>query len=328
MILLLDLGGDVEKRNKELGFMHVIISPILKIIRKESSPARRALESLLIEIELAINSLSDVLSRLKKRYEDLYTSAVKSVAQRNMAKATIYVNELVEIRKIILRLTISHNFLEQLKVRLGTLNELDKAAPLLISLNKTIEYLKPVVAPIVPGVAVSLDKISSEINSLLGSTAVPTNIMDTEKIRLSSKEAEELMKKIINDAVKTVDTSLPKLIPELSKLISTDLSEEIILPTEIFSTQSDVKKTSEDNKISMSKEADNNIIKDVQKISTANVQRKIDDLENKLLDYIVARGGFLDINDFCKLYGYTREEVSTALDSLVKKGRIKIVNRS
>lgn len=333
--MLVDYGGDVERRGRDTGLLGSIIAPLLRVFRKgETSPIKRTLESVLVEIEIALNSVGEVLSKLRKRYEDLYTSAVKAVAQRNIGKATIYVNELVEIKKIILRLTISYNFLEQLKVRLGTLNELDKAIPLLVSLNKTIEYLKPQIAPIVPGVAVSLEKISSEINAILGSTSMTPSILDTEKIRLSSREAEELMKKIVEDAVKTVDTSLPKLLPELSRLAPVEsLDGSVVLPSDFMAIEIGPARgltggVQRGEKTSV-RQDENVYRKALDQGARASAPRRdrIEEVEERLIDYVVARGGFLDINDFCKTYGYSREDVMAALDSLVKKGRINIVNK-
>ncbi|MEL9929303.1 MAG: hypothetical protein QXJ51_01410 [Sulfolobales archaeon] len=319
-------GGDVERKYRETGFFGTLLEGFMKIFRREVSPMKRTIESILAEIEAATLSIEEVLGKLKRRYEDLYTSAIKSVTQKNIAKATIYVNELVEIRKIFRRLMISYNFLEQLKIRLQTLNELDKAYPLLLSLSRTIDYLKPQILPIVPGVAVSLEKISSEINSVLGSTSVPSSVVEESYLRLGSREAEELMRKIVEEAEKSVNSKLPELLPELSKLVPPErLEEDVVLPKDILAVNI-LNPDREKDRTSISKEE--NISKS-RASHTASSQKhdipKLEDVEKMLLDYITTRGGFLDIKDFSTQYKIPREYVMAALDNLVKKGKVNIV---
>ncbi len=314
------------KRGSEIGILGVFGS-IARFFKRGSSTIKRTLENVIAEIEASLLSIDEVMTKLKKRYDDLYTLALKAVADKNIARATIYVNELIEIRNIYKRLTISFNFLEQLKIRLQTLNELDKLMPTLLSAKNSIEYLKPQIAPIVPGVALSLDRISSEINMILTSASMPTPIEGVDQIRLVNKEAEELLKKLVIEAEKTVDSKLPRLIPELSKLVNKPLIEQdITLPSDTMAIL--VQKT-QDSSI----ESSESLTKNMNVAGRSSVQSikkpvRIEEVEERLIDYIISRGGFLDINDFCRTYGYSREEVKVALDNLVAKGRINIVNRS
>ena len=327
--MVFDYEGGIKK-STEISILGVFGS-IVKFFKRGSSTIKRTLENVIAEIESSLMSIDEVMTKLKKRYEDLYTLALRAVAEKNTARATIYVNELVEIRNIYKRLTISYNFLEQLKIRLQTLNELDKLMPTLLSARNSIEYLKPQIAPIVPGVALSLDRISSEINYILNSSSIPAPIEGADQFRLVNKEAEELMKKIITEAERMVESKLPKLIPELSKLVNKPLIEqEISLPSDTFAiaipktqgTPTAPAQTSEQ----LVKVPDNAATKSGYQQHRRPV--RIEEVEEKLLDYIISRGGFLDINDFCNVYGYSREEVKVALDNLVAKGRINIVNRS
>ncbi|MEZ0290581.1 MAG: hypothetical protein ABWJ42_05775 [Sulfolobales archaeon] len=318
-------GGDVEKRFREKTLLDSIFDSIFRFFKRDTSPIKRTIESILVEIESATLSIEEVLSKLKKRYEDLYTSAIRAVTQKNIAKATIYVNELVEIRKIFKRLMISYNFLEQLKIRLQTLNELDKAYPLLASLSKTIEYLKPQILPIVPGVAVSLEKISSEINSVLGSSSMPSPVVEENYIRLGSREAEDLMRKIVEEAEKSVNSKLPELLPELSKLVPPErLEEDISLPKDMFAINVNTtgKNSSSTTRENQARKSETSLAQTQPKAVV-----KIEEIEERLIDYIVSRGGFLDVRDFCAQYNLPREYVMLAIENLVKKGKINIVKR-
>ena len=328
--------GDVGRRSREIGVFTNFFSGLAKIFKRSSSSIKRTLESVLAEIESSLMSIDEVMTKLKKRYDELYTLALRAVTEKNIARATIYVNELIEIRNIYKRLTISYNFLEQLKIRLQTLNELDKLMPILLSARNSIEYLKPQIAPIIPGVAVSLDRISSEINVILSASSMPMPIEGTEQFRLVSKEAEELMKRIMQEAEKSVESKLPKLIPELSKLVNKSQQEQessiellgVPAPSRLEASLEDsaskeLSRSSADSRARSEAPSSTSRLM----VSARGVSR-IEEIESRLVSYIVSRGGFLDINDFSSRYGYSREEVQVALENLVKKGRIKIVHPS
>ncbi len=324
--MVFNYEGEI-KRSGELSFLGVFGS-IAKFFKRGSSAIKRTLENVIVEIESSLMSIDEVMSKLKKRYDDLYTLALKAVAEKNIARATIYVNELIEIRSIYKRLTISYNFLEQLKIRLQTLNELDKLMPTLLSAKNSIEYLKPQIAPIVPGVALSLDRISSEINYILTSSSIPAPIEGADQFRPVNKEAEELMKKIVAEAERMVESKLPKLIPELSKLVNKPLIEqEVSLPSDTFAVAVQKPQAAPIQAGGQPINTTNTVANrnDVQQYRRSS---KIEEVEDRLIDYIVSRGGFLDINDFCRIYGYSRDEVKVALDNLVAKGKINIVNKS
>jgi division protein CdvB (Snf7/Vps24/ESCRT-III family) len=317
-------GDEVERKWGASDLISRFFSGIARAISKRENTLRRALEQVLVELDLSYNALEEVARKMQRRYNELYTQALRAVTEKNMARATIYANEMAEIKKIYRRLRIALTFIEQLKLRVGTLSELDKLRPSLIEFQRLLDLLKPQIAPIVPNVAVSLERVMAEINSITGATSAPEPLME-HSVKPDSKEASELLKKIIADADRSVDETLPQMLPELAKLVTVDLNEDLVsLPPDIYAVRANQQKIGRDTKHSVDAAEQGNRVGGV-----GNAARRIrtpEELDKALLEYIISRGGFLDIEDFMRLYGCSREEVMTSLDRLVKSNKVSVVS--
>ena len=334
-------GGEVGKRSLIFSFGDIFG----RLFGRRNTAVKRVLENILAELEINSDVIEEVTRKLHKRYNELHTQALRAVTQKNMARATIYANEMIEIKKIFKRLKIALIFIEQLRLRIGTLSELDKITPSLANFQKLLEMLKPQIAPIVPNVAVSLERVMAEINSLTGATSSPEPQM-VDQIKPENKEAADLLKQIVVEAEKSVNETLPEMLPELARFVSKEVSDELVsLPDNIFAVQTEApsikqaKNIKKENKTKQaetskqgSKQENRQQIPIQQKGSKQNHRQGIalkvrgSDIEKMLIDYITSRGGFLDINDFTKTYGYSKEDVIKALNKLADKKMVNIVN--
>lgn len=312
-------GGEVERRWWGQDILGRIASSLGRVIPRRDSGVRRALEQILVELDLSYNAIEEVARKLQRRYNELYTQALRAVTEKSLARATIYANEMVEIRKIFKRLRIALTFIEQLKLRVGTLSELDKIRPSLAEFQRMLDLLKPQLAPIVPNVVTSLDRVMTEISFLTGSTSTPEPATGQD-VRPDSREASELLKKIMSDAQRSVDESLPQMLPELARLVTVDVDEEIVsLPPDFYAVRTNEKSLPQHVQ---QREAPR------QAPQPQKVQRPrpgLEDIDRMLLDYVISRGGFLDMEDFSKICSCTREEIVASLDRLVRSKRISIV---
>ncbi|MEM4971759.1 MAG: hypothetical protein QXE01_10975 [Sulfolobales archaeon] len=317
------VGDEVERRWWASDLISRFFSGIARAISRRENTLRKALEQILVELDLSYNALEEVARKMQRRYNELYTQALRAVTEKNMARATIYANEMVEIKKIYRRLRIALTFIEQLKLRVGTLSELDKLRPSLVEFQRLLDLLKPQIAPIVPNVAVSLERVMAEINSITGATSAPEPLME-HSIKPDSREASELLKKIIADADRSVDETLPQMLPELAKLVTVDLNEDLVsLPPDVYAVRANQQKVGRDARHGI--EASGQINRRENVGSNTRRLRTPEELDKALLDYIVSRGGFLDIEDFIRIYGCSREEVMASLDRLVKSNKVSIV---
>jgi len=316
------VGGEVERRWWGSDVISKLFSGIARAISKRENTLRKALEQVLVELDLSYNALEEVARKMQRRYNELYTQALRAVTEKNMARATIYANEMVEIKKIYRRLRIALTFIEQLKLRVGTLSELDKLRPSLVEFQRLLDLLKPQIAPIVPNVAVSLERVMAEINSITGATSAPEPIVEAS-VKPDSKEASELLKKIIADADRSVDETLPQMLPELARLVTVDLDEDVVsLPPDVYAIRANQQRVGRDLKGHSETTRSDKRTAD----PSARPARSPEELDKILLDYIISRGGFLDIEEFTKVCKCTREEVMASLDRLVKSNRVSVVS--
>ncbi|MDT7889238.1 MAG: hypothetical protein RQ885_09740 [Desulfurococcales archaeon] len=319
------IGGDeVERRWWGSEVISRFFSGIARAISRKENTIRRALEQILVELDLSYNALEEVARKMQRRYNELYTHALRAVTEKNMARATIYANEMVEIKKIYRRLRIALTFIEQLKLRVGTLSELDKLRPSLVEFQRLLDLLKPQIAPIVPNVAVSLERVMSEINAITGATSAPEPLIE-HGVKPDSREASELLKKIIADADRSVDEALPQMLPDLAKLVTVDLDEDLVsLPPDIYVVRANQQKAGREVKHRSDSLKQMGRERSVGSISRP--MRTPEELDKALLEYIISRGGFLDIEDFMKICGCGREDVMASLDRLVKSNKVSVVS--
>ena len=317
-------GGDVEKRWWGQDVIARLFSGIAKFVGKRDNTLRRALEQILVELDLSYNAIEEVARKMQRRYNELYTQAIRAVTEKNMARATIYANEMVEIKKIYRRLMITLTFIEQLKLRVGTLSELDKLKPSLAEFQRLLDLLKPQIAPIVPDVAVTLERVMNDINAITATTSAPEPMVE-HRIKPDSREASELLNKIIADADRSVDEALPQMLPELAKLVTIDLNEDTVsLPPNVYAVRTNHEKMHRGPRHRETKDsgASGDVREDRQRPPRS---RSPEELDTMLYNYIVSRGGFLDIEEFMKICGCSREDIVASLDRLAKNNKISVV---
>lgn len=103
-----------------------------------------------------------------------------------MAKATIYAQEISDIRKMIKIIYTAFLAIEKVRIKLDTVQELQGVSLVLLPVMKVLGQLKDQIRGIAPEVAIALDSITSSVNSiavetgaLSEKTVVPT-VIDEE----------------------------------------------------------------------------------------------------------------------------------------------------
>ena len=198
-------------------------SPTLKEKVKESirpaGPLKPRLEAAMKQIQVQISKLGSTASKLEIRDNSIFNKVVLSVQKHDMSHATVYANELAEIRKMNKMVTQAKIALEQIVLRLDTVQELGDVVVTLSPAMSVIRNVKSGLGSILP----EADREISEISNLLSSILVDAGQMSESTVDFEA--ANEDAEKILSEASIVAEQRMGDKFPDLpldDKLPSTE----------------------------------------------------------------------------------------------------------
>ncbi|MEM3946756.1 MAG: cell division protein CdvB [Metallosphaera sp.] len=174
---------------------------------------RASLSMKITEISIKLkdqqDKLDEAMRKLEERDKDLFDKAVRSQANGEHARATIYAQEISDIRKIMKIVYTARLAIEKVRIKLETIHDLQGISLVLGPIGRTLENLKEQIRGIAPEVAISLDSIISSVNSIAVETG--TTVTDRSVVPTIDDEA----RKILDDARKTAESKISERMPKL-----------------------------------------------------------------------------------------------------------------
>ncbi|RLG77515.1 MAG: hypothetical protein DRO14_02165 [Thermoprotei archaeon] len=260
----------------------------------------KAIVTLIARLETAIEEIKNSLMKLRNRYNKLMRSAINAYIKGERDRALIYANEMLEVRKILKKLTVSEMALVQVKLRLETIEDVSSMTSVMAEATALLGMTKDYVRDAMPSLAYSIESILSEARSVIAETTGTEGPEASSAIHYSP-EAVKFLKELESMAEERVAKQLPE--PPISLIRSPKPSmvtiKGITLPSQGMQLRS----------------------KPVRHgARTRTVTGR--DLESRVLEYIVMHGGFIDISDAAKALGVTKEEVMEALNRLKEMNKI------
>jgi len=278
-----------------LGRLGAIFGGIFRRKSKKSGVLAVKISEIRLNLQLIKEKLEEVLERLKKRNEELFSKAIRAHLNNDSTRAAMYAAEIAEIRKMAKTLLTVSLALERVILRLETVETFEEAGLTLVPALKLLTVVKDYIAALIPDISIRIDESLSLMNEVIAlSGTIPARTMDFTGM---NKEVEEILEQSAIAAEKKLRESFPEPPKDIEKPIfitrKAKTLEELIL-----------------------KQATPRV-RNVKKIT-------LNELEEKILDYIRTHRGYLDISDCARIYGVNKEDVLKALESLKRKGKIKI----
>ena len=269
-----------------------------KKIKKSLLEMASTLESIKLKLET-------VLTRLEHRDKELFEMAVKAMVNGDRDRASIYAGEVLEVRKLMKNVRTVDLALEKVKIRLETLTTMEDIGSELPGVIALLEAVRPQLQVISPELAASVDKVIMEVNNIVVTTQAPVP-RTVESVIIATPEAEKVLKEVEKQAEKEIEERLPKLPENLMKLAEEKKPLPIVLVKQS-------QKPSEKPKSNVQQ-----VKKQSKKILT------LEELESKVLEYIIDHGGFIDVLHCASELEVSRDAILMALESLKSKGKVKI----
>jgi division protein CdvB (Snf7/Vps24/ESCRT-III family) len=161
------------------------------------------------QIKLLIAQMDGAVSRIKQRDSTIFKGVVTSLAKHDTQHATVYANELSEVRKMGKMVTQAQLALEQISLRLGTITDLGEIAMTLAPAVSVIKNMKEGLKLAVP----EADREIAEISGLLSSVLVDAST--TGGFSLNFDAANEDAQKVLEEASAVAEQRMKDSFPEI-----------------------------------------------------------------------------------------------------------------
>jgi division protein CdvB (Snf7/Vps24/ESCRT-III family) len=193
-----------EKKEESPGF----VDRIMRTARTPT-PLKTQIEQANRQIRLLISQLDGAVSRIKQRDSTIFKNVVSSLAKHDMQHATVYANELSEVRKMGKMVTQAQLAMEQISLRLGTITDLGEIANTLAPAVSIIKNMKEGLRLAMP----EADKEISEISGMLSSVLVDAST--TGGFSLNFEAANEDAQKVLEEASAVAEQRMKDSLPEI-----------------------------------------------------------------------------------------------------------------
>ncbi|MCX8191855.1 MAG: Snf7 family protein, partial [Nitrososphaerales archaeon] len=174
-----------------------------------AGPLKPRLEQAIRSIQIQITKLEAVSSKLKDRDSKIFNKVVAAITKHDMAHASIYANELAELRKMHKIVTQAKLALEQIVLRLNTVQELGDIVVTLTPAMSVIKSVKAGLTSILP----EAEREIGEISGLLSSVLVDAGQIGGYTINFEA--ANEDAEKILNEASAIAEQRMKEKFPDL-----------------------------------------------------------------------------------------------------------------
>ncbi|MFH0748853.1 MAG: Snf7 family protein [Candidatus Bathyarchaeota archaeon] len=184
---------------------------------KKPEPLRERISFTMYKLKTQSGRLDSSYQRMQNHYNEVFRKCTNSVLSKDSARASIYANECAEIRKMCQTILRSQFAIEQVLLRLETVEEFGDIAVEMTPVAGVINSIRGHLSGIVPEVSYKLGEIGDSLNDLVidsgGAHAMSWNVVssgeEAEKILLDANTiAEQKMKEKFPTLP---DESLPSL---------------------------------------------------------------------------------------------------------------------
>lgn len=186
---------------------------------KPAGPLKPRLEQAVRQIQVQVAKLDTAAAKLKERDKYIFNKVVSALQRHEQQRAAVYANELAEIRKMTRMVTQSKLALEQIVLRLNTVQELGDIVVTLAPAMGVIKNIKAGIVRVMPEAEGEMNDISSLLSSIL---------VDAGQLggySLNFEAANEDAEKILQEASLMAEQNMKERFPELPSPSSLETQE-------------------------------------------------------------------------------------------------------
>ena len=173
------------------------------------TPMRERVRECLFKLKIQERKLERTSYHMQQRDQALYGKCVLAVQSKNTQLASMYANECAELRKMAKVVLHSQLALEQVTLRLETVNEFGDIASTMIPVANVVRTLKTQLEGVMPEVSLEL----AEVNETLEGLTVEVGEASETSFDTSASTAES--QQILQEANAVAEQKMKERFPEL-----------------------------------------------------------------------------------------------------------------
>jgi division protein CdvB (Snf7/Vps24/ESCRT-III family) len=166
---------------------------------KESLPLKPRIESVLNKTQLQISKLDAKIAKMKGREEEIFNKVIDAVKTHNTIYAKNLSNELSQLRKSQRTLNQARMALEQVSMRISTIQDLGEIMEILEPAMSPVKGLKSDFERLVPSTDMELNYMQMLTNSII-SDSMQNNEIDVIDMNIVGSSENKDMDHIMNEA--------------------------------------------------------------------------------------------------------------------------------
>jgi len=259
--------------------------------------------------------LEQVIVRLRGRDATLFKICAKALKNKKKERATIFANELAEVRKLIKIISQTQILIERIILRLETFKELNAAfaglKPVLTILHSVTKRL----TILMPQMAYEMERVNDSIVETLAMTKIDSPQLDMP-FDVKTPGGEEVLKEVSTLLEQSLAEKLPEPPTSVAVKEKPQRVEKVRQMVALAATCSEI----------CEEERPQTYVsyKDMELQSVSLRIQESSSLEDTVLEYAKNRGGQIDIAQCAFELNVPLGEVEKALESLGARGKIKI----
>jgi len=130
-------------------------------------PLKPRLDALMHQIQLVMAKLDTSMAKIRERDSTLFAKTVAAVQKHENQRASMFANELSEVRKVGKMVTQSKLALEQIVLRLNTITELGDIVNTLAPATSIVRSVKEDIVGVMPDAEGEMGEVSSLLSGIL-----------------------------------------------------------------------------------------------------------------------------------------------------------------
>lgn len=143
------------------------VGDVFKKMFGRERPIRYRLATARYRINSMTRKLEVYGERLKSRDQELFNRVVDALMAKDQVRATMYANEVAEIRKIAKAVFLTQVALEQISLRLESIQELGDIAVNLAPVVELIKDLRVAIKDVLPEIGIELGEVHDILNETM-----------------------------------------------------------------------------------------------------------------------------------------------------------------
>ncbi len=179
---------------------------------RPEGPLKPRIEQATRQLQMQITKLDNTANKLKEKDNATFSKIVNYLQKHDTDHATVYANELAEIRKMYKMISQARLALEQIVTRLSTVTDLGDVVVTLAPAMSVIRSVKTGLTQVMPAAEGEI----SEISSMLSSILVDAGQMSGTTLNFES--ANEDAEKILAEASTLAEARMKEKLPDLGTL--------------------------------------------------------------------------------------------------------------